>query len=232
MPGDAPLRPRSAPGATRRGGSPLRSAALVVLALVAAPAAAGCGDDDDGRALRRPRADQTTTTTAASTTLGSDAAAGGDPAASSSTEPVRLSSTAFGDGAEIPTDYTCRGDDLSPPLLWTGMPPATTEIAVVVRDVDAEGFVHWVIAGLPATVGGLAENTPPAEAVEATNDLGRPGWAGPCPPSGTHNYEIRVYALSQPSGITDGQPGPDAAAQVEATPALASAVLSGWARAG
>ena len=58
-------------------------------------------------------------------------------------------SSAIPDGGEIPARYTCRGEDVSPPLLWTGVPSGTVELAVVVRDVDAEGFVHWVVAGLP-----------------------------------------------------------------------------------
>jgi Raf kinase inhibitor-like YbhB/YbcL family protein len=112
------------------------------------------------------------------------------------------------------------------------VPSGTVELAVVVRDIDAGGLVHWVIAGLPSDSGGLAEGAPPAGAVEAANDLGRVGWAGPCPPSGTHNYDIRVYALSEHSGVTAGQPGADAAARIEAAPALMSAVLSGRSTAG
>ena len=228
MPGDASWPSRSAGRARWRG-----PAAGVALAVGALSLAAACGRGDDGRSLREPAPDQTTTTVATSlppTTAGVDAgsAAGDGAVTSSTTEPLRLSSSAIGEASEIPVDYTCRGRDVSPPLLWTAIPPGAVELAVVVRDVDAEGFVHWVIAGLPPTTGGLAEGAPPAEAVEATNDFGRPGWAGPCPPAGTHNYEIRVYALSQASGVTDGQPGAEAAGQVEATPALMSAVLSGW----
>ncbi len=199
------------------------------------PLVAACGADD-GRALRTPSPDQTTTTvpTSQATTSGVEpGSATGDGATSTSLpEPMRLSSPAIAEGGEIPVDHTCRGGDGSPPLQWTPAPAGTVELAVVVRDIDADGFVHWVIAGLPATTGGLAEVTPPAGAVEATNEFGRPGWAGPCPPAGTHNYDIRVYALSQPSGVTPGQPGADAATQVEATPAVMSAVLSGWASAG
>ncbi len=177
------------------------------MALGALPLVGACSASDEGRALRPPDPDQTTTTAPSAT-------------------PLTLWSGTVTEGGEVPVDHTCRGRDVSPPLQWTGVPSGTVELAVVVRDVDAGGFVHWVIAGLASDVGGLAEGAPPAGSVEATNDFGRPGWAGPCPVTGEHNYEIRLYALSQPSGVTAGQPGAAAAAQVEASPALMSAVLS------
>jgi hypothetical protein len=223
MPGDAVRRSRSADRAWRCG-----SAALVALSVGALPLVAACGNDD-GRTLRAPEPGQTTTTTVA-TSLPADATGeidGGPP----TTQPLRLSSPALADGAEIPVDHTCRGRDVSLPLQWTGIPEATVEIAVVVRDIDADGLVHWVVAGLPPSTGGLAEGTVPEGAVETDNDLGRPGWAGPCPPSGTHNYEITVYALSQASGLTAGQPGAEAAEQLELAATLMTAVLSGSATA-
>jgi Raf kinase inhibitor-like YbhB/YbcL family protein len=222
--------------------------AVVALAVAAAmPGLAACGDNDEGRTLRPPSPDQTTTTVATtSTTAGVDAgsatgdtgssAEGSAGAAADATtttlRPMRLSSSAIPEGGEFPAELTCRGADMSPPLLWTDVPAGTAELAVVVRDVDADGFVHWVVAGMPATTGGIAQATSPAGAVEATNDFGRPGWAGPCPPSGTHHYDIRVYALAEPSGVAAGQPGAEAAALIEATPGLASAVLSASASAG
>jgi len=216
-----------------------RSVRLAGATAVLLLAAGACGDSADGRSLRTPRPDQTTTTVATSAaTAGVDAGSAGSDGEGASTstaptaEPLALSSSAIPEGGEVPARYTCRADDVSPPLLWTGVPAGTVEVALVVRDVDAEGFVHWVIAGLPPDLGGLAEGTPPAGAVEAANDFGRPGWGGPCPPAGTHNYEFRVYALAQPSGVVAGEPGADAAARVEAAPALASAVLSASASAG
>ncbi len=208
----------------------------VVLAVVVAVAA--CGDSADGRSLRTPQPDQTTTTVATSgATAGVDAgsaSADGDAASTTApaVQPLALSSSAIAADGVVPARFTCRAEDVSPPLLWQGVPAGTVELALVVRDVDAEGFVHWVVTGLPPELGGLAEDTPPAGAVEAANDFGRPGWSGPCPPAGTHNYEFRIYALAEPSGVVVGEPGTDAAARVEATPALASAVLAATASAG
>jgi Raf kinase inhibitor-like YbhB/YbcL family protein len=211
------------PGETTHGRRVAVAAAAVLLGL----ATTACGSD--GRALREPRADQTTTSAPpTSTTLASDGTVTGD-SSTPSTEPLRLSSPAFEDGAAIPAMYTCRGSDVSPPLAWTGIPTGTVELALVMRDIDpqAEGFVHWVVAGMAPSVGGLAEATAPP-GVQAENDFGRPGWSGPCPPSGTHNYEIRLYALAEPSGVTEGMAGEQAAQAVESRSAYMTSVLSGW----
>ena len=132
----------------------------------------------------------------------------------------------------FPARYTCRADDVSPPLLWTGVPAGTVELALVVRDVDAEGFVHWVVAGLSPDLGGSPRTRPPRRpSRRPTTSAARAGPARVRRP-GAHLYEFRVYALAQPSGVVAGEPGADAAARVEATPALASAVLSATATAG
>ncbi|HEX6425510.1 MAG TPA: YbhB/YbcL family Raf kinase inhibitor-like protein [Acidimicrobiales bacterium] len=229
MPGDA-WWPSPTLGSRRRIGA--RALAAVAAAVLVAGA---CGAD--GRALRPPSADQTTTTTAPAsagddTAVDAGSATAEEAGTSATVVALQLTSDALVDGAEIPLDHTCLGRDVSPPLVWTGTPPETVELALVVRDVDTGGFVHWVVAGLPPDTGGLAEATVPDDAAEAANDFGRTGWAGPCPPSGRHHYELRLYALAEPSGVTEGQPGGEAATLVETTPALASAVLSGWVEAG
>lgn len=229
MPRDEP--PPSLPARRRR--SRVVGTALA-LTLAAAPVLlAGCGDD--GRELRAPRPDQTTTTDTATTAPGGDTGLVGDGGGDGGEGPttslaqLRLSSSAFEDGGAIPVDHTCWGADVSPPLLWTGVPADTAELAVVVRDLDASGFVHWVVSGLPPTTGGLAQGTVPPEAVQAVNDFGRPGWSGPCPPAGTHNYQFVVYALAQPSGLTPGLPGEQAAQAIETASVRMSAALSGTA---
>jgi Raf kinase inhibitor-like YbhB/YbcL family protein len=205
---------------------------------------AGCGDE--GQELRAPSSDQTTTSASTTSTAGAapsttDVAAGtgggtgsgeaggsgGGAASPTTVTTLRLTSPAFRDGQPIPTEYTCVGDDVSPPLAWTGVPAGTAELALVVRDPDADGFVHWVIAGLPPDVGGLARADPPSQAVEQLNDFGRLGWSGPCPPSGTHTYDFRIYALAEPSGIAAGADGAQSAEQLESATVLAFAALSG-----
>ena len=116
----------------------------------------------------------------------------------------QVSSTAFGSGAEIPKPHTCEGGDRSPPLAWTGLPPSTKSIAVVVDDPDAPDpaapkttWVHWVLYDLPATASGLPEATKelPPGSREGLNDWKRTGYGGPCPPVGRHRYFHKVYAL-------------------------------------
>jgi Raf kinase inhibitor-like YbhB/YbcL family protein len=225
---------------------------LAVPLLVVVVGLAACGDD--GRELRAPGPDQTATSSTASSTTASTAAASSPSTTAASTDStpttdvaagtgeegdagrtastaadLRLTSPAFADGQPIPLEYSCRGADVSPPLAWTGTPQGTAELALVVRDPDADGFVHWVITGLPPAVTGLARGNPPASATEARNDFGRQGWSGPCPPAGTHDYEFRLFALAQPSGVTAGADGAQAAMRIESAQALATAALRGTA---
>lgn len=114
---------------------------------------------------------------------------------------ITVTSSAFSAGAAIPVRYTCKGDNLSPPLQWSAPPSGTAELALVVDDPDAPGgtFVHWVMAGIPASQTGLAENAVPPGAQEARE------YTGPCPPSGpAHHYRFTLYALGRSPGIERG----------------------------
>ena len=119
---------------------------------------------------------------------------------------LRLSSSAFADGGEIPARHTCEGQDVSPPLEWSGAPPETKSFALIVDDPDAPDpaaprttWVHWVLYNLPATTSALAEATPaarlPAGTLPGLNDWKRTGYGGPCPPVGRHRYFHKLYAL-------------------------------------
>lgn len=142
--------------------------------------------------------------------VGALAACGGDDADVTVPEApmtITLRSPAFADGDTIPRVYTCDGDDVSPSLEWSGVPAATTELAVVVEDPDAPGgtFVHWVVWGLDAGLPGLGQGEVPA-AREGRNDFGRAGWGGPCPPRGSdpHRYVFTLLALSEPLAVEAG----------------------------
>src|SRR5215207_1815910 len=119
---------------------------------------------------------------------------------------LTLTSTAFGNGGEIPTVYTCEGKDVSPPLAWTGVPDGARSLALIVDDPDAPDpanprttWVHWVLYDLPITAAGLPEAVKPSslppETREGKNDWKRTGWGGPCPPIGRHRYFFKLYAL-------------------------------------
>jgi Raf kinase inhibitor-like YbhB/YbcL family protein len=115
---------------------------------------------------------------------------------------IKLTSTAFKEGEAIPRAYTCDGVNISPPLEWSGIPNTGRTIAIVAGDPDAPGgtWVHWVLYNLPADNIGLVENLPATEILKAggfqgKSDFGKIGYGGPCPPTGTHRYFFKIYAL-------------------------------------
>jgi hypothetical protein len=125
---------------------------------------------------------------------------------------VTLDSNAFTDGGTIPKRYTCEGQDISPPLAWSGVPAGTKSLALIVDDPDAPDpkapkrtYVHWVLFDIPPTVTSLPEGgTLPAGTREGRNDWGRTGYGGPCPPIGRHRYFHKLYALDTVLGDLGG----------------------------
>ena len=116
---------------------------------------------------------------------------------------MTLGSSAFAPGAAIPKKHTCDGENLSPPLAWSGAPSAVKSFAIVCDDPDARNFTHWVLFNVPGGATSLPEGVRarslPAGAAEGRNDFEGLGWGGPCPPGGEHRYEFRLYALDVPS---------------------------------
>jgi Raf kinase inhibitor-like YbhB/YbcL family protein len=118
---------------------------------------------------------------------------------------LKIESSAFRPSADIPRKHTCEGDDVSPPLAWSGEPNGIKSFALIVDDPDAPDpkapkmtWVHWVVYNLPATTHGLAEGASrklPAGARDGKNDWKRTGYGGPCPPIGRHRYFFKLYAL-------------------------------------
>jgi Raf kinase inhibitor-like YbhB/YbcL family protein len=115
---------------------------------------------------------------------------------------IKVTSTAFNEGQPIPRGYTCDGTNVSPPLEWTGVPKSAKTLAIIADDPDAPAgtWVHWVLYNLPADKIGVIENTPASETLsgggmQGTNDFKKLGYGGPCPPSGTHRYFFKLYAL-------------------------------------
>lgn len=115
---------------------------------------------------------------------------------------IQLISQAFSEGAMIPTRYTCDGEDVSPPLSWTDLPPETGSFALICEDPDAPvgTWDHWVLFNLPASATGLPEAVPATAtlddgSVHGNNSWGRLGYGGPCPPGGTHRYIFSLFAL-------------------------------------
>jgi Raf kinase inhibitor-like YbhB/YbcL family protein len=129
---------------------------------------------------------------------------------------IKITSTAFAEGSMIPKRYTCDGEDVSPPLAWTGVPDGTKSLALICDDPDAPmgTWVHWVLFNIPADIKDLPTSVPPQKVIESgakhgINDFRKFGYGGPCPPGGTHRYYFKLYALDTElelePGITKAQ---------------------------
>lgn len=125
---------------------------------------------------------------------------------------IPITSPAFEDGGMIPQQYTCYGDNISPPLSWGSVPEGTKSIALIVDDPDAPRgtFVHWVLYDLPADVQDLPEDLPrdkefPVGGKQGINSTNELGYYGPCPPSGTHRYFFKIYALDTMTNLPAGE---------------------------
>jgi Raf kinase inhibitor-like YbhB/YbcL family protein len=113
------------------------------------------------------------------------------------TTSISVQSPAFGEGQPIPRRYTCDGENVSPPLRWTGIPAGTGSVAVVVDDPDAPAgtYTHWVVVNIAPTITSFDQAHAPPNAQQVVNSAGKAAYTGPCPPAGTHHYRFTVYAL-------------------------------------
>ncbi|MGO8772347.1 MAG: YbhB/YbcL family Raf kinase inhibitor-like protein [Mycobacterium sp.] len=176
---------------------PTRQRTRVAVAALALALVSGCGGNGGSR--------MTAPLTPKVTTLGRTIAqAPGDG-------PLTISSPAFGDGAPIPAQYTCKGANIAPPLTWS----APLGAALVVDDPDAPRgpYVHWIVVGIPPGPGSTADGQTPAGASSLPNSAGQAGYSGPCPPaaSGVHHYRFTLYQLPATFQLPPGLAGPQAA---------------------
>jgi len=144
--------------------------------------------------------------------------------------PLTISSPAFSPMGAIPRQYTCEGNDVSPPLQWANAPAGARSLALIVDDPDAPDpakpkrtYVHWVLYDIPTSATGLPEGATtrslPRGTREGTNDWKRTGYGGPCPPIGRHRYFFKLYALDTELGDLG------AATKAEVETAMAKHVL-------
>lgn len=125
---------------------------------------------------------------------------------------MRLSSSSFEQGGAIPAQFTCEGKDISPELDWKDAPRETKSFALILHDPDAplaNGFTHWVLYSIPPSVHHIEANRPRDPKIaglgaQGKNDAGKIGYLGPCPPSGTHRYFFRLYALRSELALDPG----------------------------
>jgi Raf kinase inhibitor-like YbhB/YbcL family protein len=134
-----------------------------------------------------------------------------DPLGMEEAMAMGLTSPAFTHGQPIPVKYTCKGEDISPALAWGEPPAGTQSFALIMDDPDAPvgTWVHWVLFNIPAAARSLPEAFPsdaalPDGSLSGKNSWGRTGYGGPCPPSGTHRYFFKLYALDEMLAINAG----------------------------
>jgi Raf kinase inhibitor-like YbhB/YbcL family protein len=138
--------------------------------------------------------------------LGASCSSDDDDAPSADEGPVtfEVTSAAFDEGDDIPTEHSLDGGNVSPPLEWVGVPSEADELAITVVDPDASNFVHWVVWGIEPTDARIEAGALPASAVAGPNQFGDLGWGGPAPPAGDeHTYVFTVHALSRAPGIDE-----------------------------
>ena len=127
---------------------------------------------------------------------------------------MKLISPVFTHQGKIPGKYTCDSEDISPGLKWESAPLETAAFALIMDDPDASvgTWIHWVIYNIPAEINALGEAVPTSKGLpngikQGKNSWGRIGYGGPCPPSGTHRYVFKLYALDSvldlPSGLSE-----------------------------
>ena len=123
---------------------------------------------------------------------------------------MKITSSAFQDGGNIPSKFTCDGSDTSPPMQITSVPAEAKTLVLIADDPDAPSglFTHWLVWNIPPQTNSIAEASAP-KGVHGTNDFGKSGYGGPCPPPGTHRYSFKAFALDRelalPSGAKRGQ---------------------------
>ncbi len=119
---------------------------------------------------------------------------------------LTISSTAFKHNEMIPAKYTCDDGDVNPPLAIDGVPENAKSLALIVDDPDAPHgtWVHWVVWDIDPKTRELAEGSLPEGAQQGMNDFRKLEYGGPCPPSGTHRYFFKLYALDTRVSLKKG----------------------------
>ncbi|GAA2457630.1 YbhB/YbcL family Raf kinase inhibitor-like protein [Streptomyces glaucus] len=143
---------------------------------------------------------------------------------------IELNSSAFSDHSFLTRRYAYEGDNVSPPLAWSGVPDDATELVLLCEDPDAPTgtFVHWIVVGIDPRSDGVAAGECPPGGTELVNGYGEHGWGGPHPPPGdeAHRYFFRLYALPGPCVLPDA-PSADQVREAAGKQQLASGTLVG-----
>jgi Raf kinase inhibitor-like YbhB/YbcL family protein len=142
---------------------------------------------------------------------------------------MKITSKAFEHEQEIPANYTCKGENINPEIHFADIPDKTKSLVLIVEDPDAPHgmWVHWVLYNMSPNVKFIAENSKPGNAIEGTTSFGSKGYGGPCPPSGTHRYFFRLYALDEKLDIPPEMADKDMVEEAMKNHILAQAEIMG-----
>ena len=118
---------------------------------------------------------------------------------------MKITSSAFENSAKIPSKYTCDGQNMNPPLSFSDVPQNAKSLILIMDDPDAPmgTFVHWIIFNIDSSTKEIAENSLPSSGEQGKTSLNKPGYVGACPPSGTHRYFFKLYALDTILNLTN-----------------------------
>jgi hypothetical protein len=111
---------------------------------------------------------------------------------------MKISSPNFNNNGKIPEKYCCNGRNINPALVFEGIPSEAKSLVLILDDPDAPSgdWVHWILYNIPTNVSGVKENSVPSGAIQGLNSWSKNNYGGPCPPSGTHRYVFKLYALN------------------------------------
>jgi Raf kinase inhibitor-like YbhB/YbcL family protein len=141
---------------------------------------------------------------------------------------MKIESPAFDNNKFIPAKYTCDGENINPALIISAVPEETKSMVLIVDDPDAPGgtWIHWTVWNINPGVREIPENSYPADSIEGITDSGKSKYGGPCPPSGTHHYFFKLYALSTSLNLGNSARSTDIEREMEGN-ILAKAQLVG-----
>lgn len=131
---------------------------------------------------------------------------------------MKITSAAFENNGKIPSKYTCDAENVSPELSFSEVPENTQSLVLINNDPDSPargGWTHWVVINMDPASAGITENSKPSSGLETTTSFGKPGYGGPCPPSGSHRYYFYLYALDSPLDLDESADKEDVEAAME-----------------
>ena len=118
---------------------------------------------------------------------------------------MKITSSAFQEGGNIPSKFSCDGANTSPPLQIADVPPEAKSLVLIVDDPDAPSglFTHWIVWNISPQTNSIGEGSA-SKGVQGTSDFGKSGYGGPCPPSGMHRYYFKVFAVDRQLDLASG----------------------------